>query len=156
MSTDNFLTCMEWKLQLGSRKNASLSVFCMTVVPRNVLTTKNRSDQSEGVSEDRQWLVTAPYGNRRDVPRGRPMPPGLSTGVQQHLLLRGQRTFLSGNNVADYQITRKGSRGLYQVCRICEICSHVNKKKLKKKSLLKIENFDFLNIGMECKNGLEQ
>ena len=50
------------------------------------------------MSEDHQWLVTAPYGNRRDVPRGRPVPPGLSTGVQQHLLLRGQRTFLSGNN----------------------------------------------------------
>ena len=85
------------------------------------------------------------------------MPPGLSTGVQQHLLLRGQRTFLSGNNVADYQITRKGSRGLNKVCRICEICGHVNKTRLKKKmSLLKIENFDFLNIGTECKNGLEQ
>ena len=64
------------------KKNASLSVFCTTVVPRNVLTTKNRSDQSEGVSEDRQWLVTAPYGNRHDVPRGRPVLPGLSTGVQ--------------------------------------------------------------------------
>ena len=135
-----------------------LSVFCTTVVPRNVLTTKNRSDQSEGVSEDRQWLVTAPFGNRRDVPRGGPVPPGLSTGVQQHLLLRGQRTFLLGNNLADYQITRKGSRGLNKVCRICEICGHVNKTRLKKKkmSLLKIENFDFLNIGTECKNGLEQ
>ena len=133
MSTDNFLTCMEWKLQLGSRKNASLSVFCTTVVPRNVLTTKNRNDQSEGVSEDHQWLVTAPFGNRRDVPRGGPVPPRLSTGVQQHLLLRERRTFLSGNNVADYQVTRKGSRGLNKVCRICEICGHVNKKKLEKK-----------------------
>ena len=88
------------------------------------------------------------------------MRPGLSTGVQQHLLLREQRTFLSGNNVADYQITRKGSRGLNKVCRICEICGHhghVNKKKLEKKmSLLKIENFDYLKIGTECKNGLEQ
>ena len=59
-----------------SKTNASLSVFCTIVVPRNVLTTKNRSDQSEGVSEDRQWLVTAPFGNRRDVPRGGPVPPG--------------------------------------------------------------------------------
>ena len=85
-------------------ENASLSVFCTTVMPRNVLTTKNRSDQSEGVNKDRQWLlVTAPYGNRRDVPRGGPVPPGLSTGVQQHMLLRGQGTFLSGNNVADYK-----------------------------------------------------
>ena len=60
----------------------------------------------------------------------------------EHLLLRDQRIFLSGNNVADYQITRKGSRGLNKVCRICEICGHVNKKR-KKMSLLKIENFDF-------------
>ena len=58
--------------------------------------------------------------------------------------------------MADYQITRKGSRGLNKVCRICEICGHVNKKKLKKMSLLKVENFDYLKIGTECKNGLEQ
>ena len=123
----------------------------MTVVPRNVLTTKNRSDQSGGVSEDRQWLVTAPYGNRGDVPRGRPVPPGLSTGVQS-TCCSGDRTFLSGNNVADYQITRKGSRGLNKVhvCRICEICGHVNKKR-KKMSLLKIENFDF-----EDRNGMKK
>ena len=130
MSTDNFLTCTEWKLQLGSRKNASLSVFCTTFVPRNVLTTKNSSDQREGVSEDRQWLVTAPYGNRRDVPRGGPVPPGLSTGVQS-TCCSGDRGLSSWeNNVADYQITRKGSRGLNKVCRICEICGHVNKKRL--------------------------
>ena len=67
---------------MGSRKKCIAVCFCTTVVPRNVLTTKNRSDQSEGVSEDRQWLVTAPFGNRRDVPRGGPVPPGLTTGVQ--------------------------------------------------------------------------
>ena len=156
MSTDNFLTCMEWKLQLGSRKNASLSVFCTTVIPRNVLTTKYRGDQAEGVSEDRQWLVTAPYGNRRDVPRGGPVPPGLSTGILS-TYCSGDRGLSSwGNNVADYQITRKGSREQYKVCRICEICDHKNKKKLKKNVIAKIENFDYLKIGTECKNGLEQ
>ena len=151
MSTDNFLTCMEWKLQLGSRKkNALLSVFCTTVVPRNVLTTKNRSDQSEGVSEDRQWLVTAPFGNRRDVPRGGPVPPGLSTGVQS-TCCSGDRGLSSRETT--WQITRlqlrKGSRGLNKVCRICEICGHVNKTRLKKMSLLKIKNFDF-----EDRNGM--
>ena len=69
----------------------------------------------------------------------------------EHLLLREQRTFLSGNNVADYQVTRKGSRGLNKVCRICEICGHVNKTRLKKMSLLKIENFDF-----EDRNGMSE
>ena len=69
------------------------------------------------------------------------MPPGLSTGVQQHLLLREQRTFLSGNNVTDYKITRKGSRGLNKVCSICEICGHVNKKKLEKNVIAKNRKF---------------
>ena len=114
------------------KKNASLSVFCTTFVPRNVLTTKNRSDQSEGVSEDRQWLVTAPYGNRRDVSPGRACAARVEHRRPEHLLLREQRTFLLGNNMADYQITRKGSRGLNKECRICEICGHVNKKRQKK------------------------
>ena len=118
-------------------------------MPRNVLTTKNSSDQREGVSEDRQWLVTAPYGNRRDVPRGGACAARVEHRRPEHLLLREQRTFLSGNNVADYQVTRKGSRGLNKVCRICEICGHVNKTRLKKMSLLKIENFDF-----EDRNGM--
>ena len=78
------------------------------------------------------------------------MPPGLSTGVQQHLLLREQRTFLSGNNVADYQITRKGSRGLNKVCRICEICGHVNKKKLKNNVIAKNRKFRLF----EDRNGM--
>ena len=133
------------------KKKASLSVFAQLSCRVNVLTTKNRSDQSEGVSEDRQWLVKAQYGNRRDVPLGRPVPPRVEHRRPEHLLLRGQSTFLSGNNVADYQVTRKGSRGLNKVCRICEICGHVNKTRLKKMSLLKIENFDF-----EDRNGLEQ
>ena len=132
------------------RKNASLSVFCTTFVPRNVLTTKNSSDQREGVSEDRQWLVTAPYGNRRDVPRGGPVPPGLSTGVQS-ICCSGDRGLSSRETT--WQITRlqlrKGSRGLNKVCRICEICGHVNKTRLKKMSLLKIEIFDF-----EDRNGM--
>ena len=146
MSTYNFLTCMEWKLQFGSRKKCTAVCFCTTVVPRNVLTTKNRSEQSEGVSEDRQWLVTAPYGNRRDVPRGRPVPPGLSTGVQS-TCCSGDRGLSSRETT--WQITRKGSRGLNKVCRICEICGHVNKKteETRKMSLLKIENFDYLHIG---------
>ena len=83
------------------------------------------------------------------------MPPGLSTGVLSTCCSGNRGLSSRGNNVADYQITRKGSRGLNKVCRICEICGHVNKKRQKKMSLLKIENFDF-EIGTECKNGLEQ
>ena len=137
------------KLQLGSQKKMHRCLFFARLfVPRNVLTTKNSSNQQEGVSEDRQWLVTAPYGNRRDVPRGGPVPPGLSTGVQS-TCCSGDRGLSSWeNNVADYEVTRKGSRELNKVCRICEICGYVNKTR-KKMSLLKIENFDF-----EDRNGM--
>ena len=91
----------------AAEENASLSVFCTTFVPRNVLTTKNRSDQQEGVGEDRQWLVTAPYWNCRDVPRGGPVPPGLSTGVQS-TCCSGNRGLSSRKTT--WQITRLQGR----------------------------------------------
>ena len=92
------------------RKNASLSVFCttVTVMPRNVLTTRNRSDQSEGVSEDRQWLVTAPFGNRRDVPRGGPVPTRVEHRRPAAPAAQGTEDFPLGKTT--WQITRLQGR----------------------------------------------
>ena len=77
------------------------------------------------------------------------MPPGLSTGVQS-TCCSGNRGLSSRETT--WQITRLQGRDpedLNKVCRICEICGHVNKKETRKMSLLKIENFDF-----EDRNGM--
>ena len=135
MSTDNFLTCTEWKLQLGSRENASLSVFCTTVVPRNrAEKCPDNQKQKRPVKGSERRSSVAGDCSIREPPScspGRACAARVEHRHPEHLLLRGQRTFLSGNNVADYQVTRKGFRGLNKVCRICEICGHVNKKRQK-------------------------
>ena len=131
MSTDNFLTCMEWKLQLGSRKKCIAVCFLHDCRAEKC---PDNQEQKRPVRGSERRSSVAGDSSIREPPccsPGRACAARVEHRRPEHLLLREQRTFLSGNNVADYQITRKGSRGLNKVCRICEICGHVNKKRRK-------------------------
>ena len=93
------------------KENTSLSAICTTVMPRTCpdnqkqkrpVRGSERRSSVAGNSSIRKWVEhcqagDGPHGEGTAVmfPGAGLCHPWLNTGVQQHLLLSGQRTFLS-------------------------------------------------------------